>query len=152
MRSWRRDALVPHPPTGASGASGRMQRSCRCAGFTLVELLAVTMVMAILAGIVLGVAGYAARRADESRAKAELQVIRNALDGYRVTAGMYPQVDLTTTGQWDSVAADLTNHVESITFVDPWGRPYQYITQGRFSFDLYSTGPTGPDQTYDIIR
>ena len=60
-------------------------------GFTLLELLTVMGIIAILAGIVLGVG----RRANESgkiaRAKVELAALSNALEAYKTQYGDYPQ-------------------------------------------------------------
>lgn len=121
-------------------------------GFTLVELLAVIMIMAVLGGIVLGIAGYASRRADDSRARAELQLLRNALEEYRLDQGAYPSGDIDTIGGWEDELGPYTNQFADISFMDPWGEPYQFIHQGRFSFDLYSMGPTGDSEEYDWIR
>lgn len=64
------------------------------AGFTIVELLAVIMIMAILGGIILGIAGYASRRAAEANAQATLQQLRNALEDYRLQYGQYPPIEV----------------------------------------------------------
>ncbi len=124
-------------------------------GFTLVELLAVTLIMAMLAAIVVGLSGYASRRSSESQTKAELQFLRDALGEYRLEMGFYPREDLSTTGDWDRYASFLTSRVERARFEDAWGRPYQYRSLGRFSYDLWSYGPTGPeagDYEFDNIR
>lgn len=149
-------------------------------GLTLVELLAVTAVMAILAGIVVGMANFASRRALESQVQAELQTLRTLLDGYRLDHGQYPQIsnnpDNNNLGRvlgegierrtdWEEGRGSFegfglmrdTNalwrdYVDNVTFIDPWGRPYQYHAQGRFAYDLYSDGPTGTAETYDRIR
>ncbi len=151
----------------------RLKRACRRKdGLTLVELMAVTMVMAIIAGIVLGIAGYASRRADESRAQANLQVLRTLLDAYRLEYGQYPSealsswdgsdeetvgwanifgpVDLKDTDSWQPI--DWRDHVDAVRYFDPWGRPYHYARSGRFSFDLFSHGPTGAGNTADRIH
>ncbi len=124
------------------------------AGFTIVELLAVVAVMAILAGIVLGIAGYAARRASDAQARADLEKLRNALEEYRLYAARYPQANMTNNVQWSgfisALPASLSNHWAEVQIEDPWGRPYRYETLGRYTFALWSLGPT--TNTYDIIR
>ena len=138
------------------GSSGMRKRS----GFTLIELLGVIVIMMILSGIVLGIAGYAGRKADESRAQAELQQLRNLLEEYRLDRGSYPQTYLRNRGAWrdifggeeDDENALWRRYVESVTYRDPWGRAYQYETHGRFSYELYSHGPSGAGETYDQIR
>lgn len=129
-------------------------------GFTLVELLAVTLIMALLAGIVVGLSGYASRRASESQVKAELQLLRNALEEYRLNRGSYPpgnaQSRIATEAEWRDFQVTVSNIsprvAADLVFVDSWGEPYLYTNQSRFSFDLYSHGPSGPNEDHDRIR
>ena len=146
----------------SAGGENRLNSGCRFqpfplrspnrSGFTLVELLAVIMIIAVLGGIVLGIAGYAARRSEDSRARADLQLLRNALEEYRLERGAYPAMDMITLNTWEAELGDFTNQFVDLTFMDPWGEPYQFRNQGRFSFDLYSMGPTGESEEYDWIR
>jgi len=59
-------------------------------GFTLVELLVVITVIAILAGLVLGVAGQIQNKSARSRAETEITAISNALENYKAEYGFYP--------------------------------------------------------------
>jgi general secretion pathway protein G len=118
------------------------------AGFTLVELMAVILVIAVLAGLVLGISGLATRKAADGRARTDLQVLRNALEEYRIDYGSYPGADddvFQTEADWENEAPELTNLAENVTFVDPWGNVYRYEKQSRFAFDLYSLGPFGEE-------
>jgi len=114
------------------------------AGFTLIELMAVILVMAILGSIIVGVSGYAGRRSAESKARAELQIIRNALEEYRVDRGTYPDQEFREEADWKAWLNDvnhpLTNIVADLNFLDPWGNAYQYEYKTRFSYELYSQG------------
>lgn len=154
-----------------------MSKSCTRSGFTLIELMAVIVIIGILAGLVLGLSRFATQRAAESRTRAELQLIRNALEEYRLHFGRYPAVyygepnqATGTSGDWDDFMmaisdAELTRAIQdleelrprSAPFTDPWGIEYVYMPEGRFSYDLFSHGPSGPnangeDRTYDQIR
>jgi general secretion pathway protein G len=75
--------MVQAPP----GATGRR------AAFTLLELLAVITLIAVLAGLVLGVGRRAAETGKVVRAKAELAAVSAALEDYRRIYGDYPQTD-----------------------------------------------------------
>lgn len=69
--------------------SDRRKRPSR-EGFTLVELLMVALIISVLTGLVLGVARYANTKSSINQAKAELEMIRQALEEYRVDHGTYP--------------------------------------------------------------
>jgi prepilin-type N-terminal cleavage/methylation domain-containing protein len=58
--------------------------------FTLIELLVVMAVIAILAAITLGAAGYVNKKAAASRAQAEIAAMEAALERYKVDNGIYP--------------------------------------------------------------
>jgi general secretion pathway protein G len=106
-------------------------------GFTFLELLAVMAIIAILAGF--GAKGYslARRQAKESRAKAEIEILRTALNEYRVEYGRYPRQD--SPGTLPDLDT-LTNAVEGVVLIDPWGNPYQYICTNRFLYSIWSDG------------
>jgi prepilin-type N-terminal cleavage/methylation domain-containing protein len=59
-------------------------------GFTLIELMAVIAVIAILTGIAMGTLQYVQDRAERSRAEAEVELLRNAVEEYRLKWGDYP--------------------------------------------------------------
>jgi general secretion pathway protein G len=109
-------------------------------GFTILELLVVMAIIAILAG--LGSKGYslAKRQAKESRAKVEIEKLRNALNEYRVEYGRYP--DQSSPASFDALPEInfLTNTVEGIELVDPWGRTYQYLCTNQFIYSIWSDG------------
>ena len=119
-------------------------------GFTLIEMMVVVMIMAILGTIVLGITGYAGRKAASARAMAQIQQIKNALERYRLDYGGYPTVSgLMDSGgpQWDALRTALTNYNAEVVFKDPWERAFQYESQGRYQFRLWSDGsdPSNPE-------
>ncbi|MDD2237783.1 MAG: type II secretion system protein GspG [Kiritimatiellae bacterium] len=129
------------------------------AGFTLVELLAVMMIIGILAGLILGVSSYASRKASESKAIAEMQKIKNACEEYKIKYGKYPGVvndriedaDLLSLGNFVS-DLEYTNKVyDPFTgntgqgIVDPWGNAYCVSNLG-FSIRVISAGQDVEDK------
>ena len=75
------------------------------AGFTLVELLVVIAVIAILAALMLRIAGYANRHAALARAKTEIDALTAALESYKADHGDYPVGSITagSTASGDSL-------------------------------------------------
>ena len=67
--------------------------------FTLVELMAVVMVIALLLGVLLGTANYVQRRAGVSTTRAELYAIAAALEMYKADYGNYPLSNLARYGE-----------------------------------------------------
>ena len=58
--------------------------------FTLLELLAVFIIIAVLAGAVLGISKIAATNAATSRTRAEIATMETALESYKNDNGIYP--------------------------------------------------------------
>jgi len=114
-------------------------------GFTMVELLTVIMVMAILAGIILGGAGYASRKADESKAKADLNLLRGALEEHKAERGYYPtgftgHINTNAPGAITFRAA-ISNYYPEAVWTDPWGTGYFYQSLTPHQYKLWSYGP-----------
>lgn len=66
----------------------RILRAARA--FTLVELLVVISIIAVLAGLVVGIAPSASRRMREARVRAELEGLIGAIEAYKIRYGVYP--------------------------------------------------------------
>ena len=62
----------------------------RTRSFTLVELLAVVMVILVLAGIMLGAAGYVQTKMATATAKVQIAAMGAALEAYKADWGFYP--------------------------------------------------------------
>ena len=65
-------------------------KSQRIRAFTLIELLAVVMVILILAGIMFGVAGYVQKKMQTAVARTQLAAMSAALESYKADWGYYP--------------------------------------------------------------
>jgi len=64
-----------------------------CSGFTLIELMAVILVITVLTAIGIQVATYAQRRLTTQQTKAQLAMIESALEAYKADFGYYPRTD-----------------------------------------------------------
>src|SRR5437016_7462881 len=59
-------------------------------GFTLIELLVVIGIIALLAGLVVGLTAHSARKMRESRIRGELEHIATAIEAYHAQFNQYP--------------------------------------------------------------
>lgn len=129
-----------------------LERNRASGGFTLVELLAVVMIIAVLSAMIIGVAEFAKRSANEARAKGEIEKLKIAAQEYKMKHGSYPGVTADVPALIASVP-DLTNFmVESVSYTDPWGNPYQYTKHSRHHGSFLSYGYDGTSGTEDDIR
>lgn len=131
------------------------------AGFSLIEILVVLVIMGLLISVV---APTVLNQADEARiqkAKADFKNIETALKMYRLDNYVYP-----TTEQGLEALVEASNldpqprnfrqggYLEELP-LDPWGRPYLYMHPGEHKeVDIYTLGADGlsggEDQNADI--
>ena len=118
------------------------------AGFTLIELMVVLVIIGVLAALIVP---NVLDRADDARATAAKTDVNNlvqALKLYRLDNQRYPTAEQglqalivkpTTApvpGNWKPYLEKLPN--------DPWGRPYQYLNPGiKGEIDVMSVGADG---------
>jgi general secretion pathway protein G len=119
-------------------------------GFSLVEILVVLVIMGLLISIV---APNVLDRADEARiqkVEADFKVIETALKMYRLDNYNYPSseqglIALVEKTRLEPVPRQwkLNGYLEELP-VDPWGRPYHYLSPGEDkAYDIYTLGADG---------
>ena len=108
--------------------------------FTLVELLIVILIMAVLAGVVLPYIQRYVEEARISRAKTDLDEIKNALVRYENTQNRLYDI---------ATIRNLVGSYMNKMMTDPWGM--EYVVNSEFSA-CYSTGPDAVDGSGDEIR
>ena len=120
----------------------------RSAGFTLVEIMVVVVILGILAVLIVPrVLG----RSDEARqaaAKHDVATIMQSLKLYRLDNGRYPtnEQGLQALVTKPSVAPAPSNWKPYLDKVpkDPWGNTYQYLSPGvHGEVDVFSLGADG---------
>src|SRR5579864_7368090 len=122
-------------------------RHPRRAGFTLLELLVVMVIIGLLAGLVAPRYFDQVSKSNVKIARAQIDSLGKALDQYRLDMGAYPT---TEEGLQALVVKpqDATHwsgpYLQKAVPPDPWDRPYQYRSPGEHGdYDLFSLGKDG---------
>jgi general secretion pathway protein G len=124
------------------------------AGFTLVEIMVVVIIIAMIAGAVIMNVGDAPDKAGRMLAGADIATIETALKSYKLDHGHYPESEdgLKLLLEPAPERGQTESYVKSIA--DPWKREYHYripSTHKGHSFDIWSAGPDGESGTSDDI-
>jgi general secretion pathway protein G len=122
-------------------------RHPRRAGFTLLELLVVIVIIGLLAGMVAPRYFDQIGKSNTKIARAQIVSLEKALDQYRLDIGHYP----TTEEGLDSLYVKPNNeekwqgpYLKKAVPADPWGRAYIYKAPGDHGeLDLSSLGADG---------
>jgi general secretion pathway protein G len=115
------------------------------AGFTLLELLVVVLIIGLLTGIVgprlMGQIG----RSEVTAARAQIDAIDKAVQAYRLDMGQFPSSELGLRALVVAPGADARwrgPYLKGALPADPWGQAYQYRLPGSSGrdYDIVSLG------------
>ena len=126
-------------------------------GFTLVEMMVTLFILALLTTIVAINVLPNQDKAMVQKAKADIAVLGQALETYRLDNLTYPDAGA---GLQALVTPPTASGMRTEGYIkklpmDPWNRPYQYSMPGKNgAFDIYSLGadgaPGGENENADI--
>jgi len=122
----------------------------RAAGFTLIEVLVVVVILAILAAVVVPRVMEHPGEARAVRAKSDLQAIVTALNTYKLDNFAYPSTEQglralvqKPSGQPEAPNWKKGGYLDNVP-KDPWGREYLYLHPGMHGdIDVYTLGADG---------
>jgi general secretion pathway protein G len=134
----------------------RKERNVR--GFTLIEILVVMVIIGLLAALVGPRLFPKLGKSKQAAAKAQIELLGQALDQYRLDVGVYPttQEELRALSENPGIKKWDGPYLKKKLPEDPWGRPYHYRSPGLHGeYDLFSHGrdgtPGGEKEDKDIL-
>lgn len=118
----------------------KRKRADREAGFTLVELMVVIVIIGLLATVVVINVMPATDQAAVTKARADISTLEQGVEMYRLNKLSYPPG---TEGLQAVVAEGYVKRLPE----DPWGNPYAYAAPGRDGrdFEILSYGADGQE-------
>lgn len=130
----------------------------RQAGFTLLEIMVVIVILGILASLVVPNLMGNKEKADHQKAVSDIVALESALDMYKLDNSRYPITDqglnalVTKPGQPPEPRNYRTDGYIRRLPQDPWGNDYHLRSPGQHGqIDIFSAGPDGEvDSTDDI--
>ena len=129
----------------------------RSAGFTLVEIMVVVVILGVLAVLIVPRVVGRTEEARVAAAKHDIAAIMQSLKLYRLDNGRYPTNDqglqaLVAKPQSGPAASNWRSYLDKLP-KDPWGNAYQYLNPGvHGEIDVFTLGAdaqpggTGADQ------
>lgn len=116
-------------------------------GFTLIELILVTVIIGILAGMVVTTYGGRVHETQVRAAKGDIASYSNAVDLFALDHNdRYPQ-------SLNDLVGGERNYVRELR-PDPWGNPYNYVPPTdpkKADYMIFSSGPDGTPGTEDDV-
>lgn len=117
---------------------GKVTRLPKEAGFTLIEVMVVVVILAILATVVVPRIMDRPDQARVTKAQQDIRAIEAALSLYRLDNFRYPSTD----ENLDILVPKYLDRVPE----DPWGNTYFYLNPGEHGeFDIFSLGADGAE-------
>ena len=129
-------------------SAAQIQHRLRTAGFTLIELMVVLVIIGVLAALIVP---NVLDRADDARitaAKTDIANLVQALKLYKLDNQRFPTTEqglqaLVAKPTAGPAAANGRPYLDKLPN-DPWGRPYQYLNPGiKGEVDVMSFGADG---------
>lgn len=127
-----------------------MYRRKKQAGFTLIEIMVVIVIIGILASVVVPRVMDNPDKARTAKAKHDIQALESALDIYRLDNFTYPTTDqglealiMKPSGSPEPKNWKNGGYIKKLR-KDPWGNDYLYMHPGQHGeVDIYSLGADG---------
>ena len=127
----------------------------RRVGFTLMEVLLVLVILVILGSMAGIFIRGAAKKARTNAARSQISIFEEAIKMYELDVMSYPDSSaglLVLRQQTGDASNPIGPYLDKEIPPDPWGNQYQYRLIDTETYEIWSYGPDGVDQTPDDIR
>ena len=122
----------------------RTLRLQRAAGFSLIEMLAVIVLIGIVAGIVVQQVGKNVDKGKWGAGKAQVQALAGKVEGYALDNGSPPARLEDMVSKPGNAANWMGPYAKESDMKDPFGHPFQYKAPGEHGdFDILFLGKDG---------
>jgi general secretion pathway protein G len=127
------------------------------AGFSLIELLVVLVILGLIAGLVVPNIIGRSEGAKHDVAKAQVDRLGMAVDTFYLDTGRIPGSLQDLVDEPSNVSNWNGEYVKENGLIDPWGNPYEFRSPGEHGeYDIWSYGrdgsPGGEDAAADITN
>jgi general secretion pathway protein G len=126
----------------------RMPSARRAAGFTLIEIMVVVVILGILAAIIVPKLTDKPEQARQVKAQQDIRQLESSLQMYKLDNFYYPSTQqgleaLVTKPGGDPPPKNWRGYISRLP-KDPWGNPYQYLQPGnKGEYDVFTMGADG---------
>jgi len=116
-------------------------------GFTLIEVMVVVVILGILAAVVVPRVMDKPAKARITKAKQDIRAMESALNLYKLDNFLYPSTDqgldaLVTKPSGSPEPRNWSKYMDRLP-KDPWGTPYQYLSNDGNDIEILSFGADG---------
>lgn len=121
------------------------------AGFTLLEVMVVVVILGILASFVVPNLLGNKEKADQQKAITDIVALENALDMYKLDNSVYPTTDQGIEALVSKPSSPEPRNYRDGGYIkrmpnDPWGYEYQYLSPGdNGTIDIFTLGADGQE-------
>jgi general secretion pathway protein G len=127
------------------------KRPAGSAGFTLIEIMVVVVIIGLLAAMIVPTVVGHVEQARVTRARQDIQALGTALTMYRIDNFKYPTTDQGLKALIERPSDPSIKNWREGGYIgqggikDPWGNDYQYVYPGSHGkeYDLFSMGADG---------
>jgi len=135
----------------------KMRKQRRNAGFTLIEVMVVVVILGILAAVLVPKVMDRPEQARITKARQDIRALEASLNLYKLDNFVYPTTDQGLEALVNKPSSPPEpphwkkgGYLDRVP-TDPWNNPYQYLNPGvHGAIDIYSLGPDGQPGDDDI--